>query len=46
LPQRAVEALGIHRKRQLEEPHKVGANRQDFGLAFEPSKGTLWTPRT
>jgi integrase len=40
LPQRAVEALRIHRKRQLEEPHKVGANWQDYGLVFTSSKGT------
>jgi integrase len=41
LPQRAVEALRIHRKRQLEEPHKgVGANWQDYGLVFASSKGT------
>jgi integrase len=40
LPQEAVEALRIHRKRQLEEPHKVGANWQDYGLVFASSKGT------
>jgi integrase len=41
LPQRAVEALRIHRKRQLEEPHKVvSATWQDYGLVFASSKGT------
>jgi hypothetical protein len=46
LPQRAVEAFTIHRKRQLEEPHKVSANWQDYGLVFASSKGTPSTPRT
>jgi integrase len=40
LPQKAVEALRIHPKRQLEEPHKVSANWQDYGLVFTSSKGT------
>jgi integrase len=40
LPQKAVEALRIHRKHQLEEPHKVSANWQDYGLVFASSKGT------
>ena len=40
MPQKAVEALRIHRKRQLEEPHKVGANWQDHGPVFAFSKGT------
>jgi hypothetical protein len=40
LPQKAAEALRIHRKRQLEEPHKVSANGQDYGPVFASSRGT------
>jgi len=40
LPQRALEALRSHRKRQLEEQLKVGATRQDDDLIFASSKGT------
>jgi integrase len=40
LPQKAEEALRIHRKHQLEEPHKVSANWQDYGLVFASSKVT------
>jgi integrase len=41
LPQKAVEALRIHRKHpELEEPHKVSAYWQDYSLLFASSKGT------
>jgi hypothetical protein len=41
LPQRAVEALRSHRKRQLEEQLRAGADWQDNRLVFTTSKGTL-----
>jgi integrase len=40
LPQRAVEALRSHRKRQLEEQLKAGGKWQENGLVFASSKGT------
>ena len=40
LPQRALEALRGHRKRQLEEQLKDGEKWQDNGLVFASSKGT------
>jgi integrase len=40
LPQRALEALRSHRKRQLEGRVKAGANWQENGLVFASSKGT------
>lgn len=40
MSQRAVEVRRIHRKVQLEESHKVGANWQDYDLVFASSKGT------
>jgi integrase len=39
LPQRAVEALRIHRKRQLEEQLRA-ADYEDSGLVFATGKGT------
>lgn len=39
LPQRAVEALRSHRKRQLEEKLKAGAGWQDNGLVFTSKYG-------
>jgi integrase len=45
LPQRAVEALRSHRKRQVEEQLRAGSNWQDNGLVFASSKGTPWTLR-
>jgi integrase len=41
LPQRAVEALRSHRKRQLEEQLRVGSSWQDNGLVFPTTIGTL-----
>jgi integrase len=40
LPQRAVEALRSHRKRQMEEQLRAGFNWQDYGLVFASGKGT------
>jgi integrase len=40
LPQRAVEALRSHRKRQIEEQLRAGSNWQDYGLVFASGKGT------
>src|SRR5918995_683705 len=40
LPQRAVEALRSHRKRQLEEQLRAGAKWHDNGLVFTTGKGT------
>jgi len=40
LPQRAVEALRSHRKRQVEEQLRVGSNWQDNGLVFATIVGT------
>jgi integrase len=40
LPQRAVEALRSHRKRQMEEQLTAGSNWQDYGLVFPSNKGT------
>jgi len=40
LPQRAVEALKSHRKRQLEEQLRVGVNWHENGLVFASCKGT------
>src|ERR671920_1278969 len=40
LPQRAVEALKSHRKRQLEEQLRAGGKWQDNGLVFASRKGT------
>jgi integrase len=40
LPQRAVEALRSHRKRQMEEQLKAGSEWQDYGLVFASGKGT------
>jgi integrase len=40
LPQKAVEALWSHRKRQIEEQLRGGAKWQDHGLVFASSKGT------
>jgi integrase len=40
LPQRAVEALRSHRKRQMEEQLRVGSEWQDYGLVFATGKGT------
>ena len=40
LPQRAVEALRSHRKRQMEEQLRVGSSWQDNGLVFATGKGT------
>ncbi len=40
LPQRAVEALKSHRKRQAEEQLKAGEKWQDNGLVFASRKGT------
>jgi len=40
LPQRALEALRIHRKRQLEEQLRAGGKWQDYGLVFASRKGT------
>jgi integrase len=39
LPQRAVEALSAHRKRQMEEL-RAGSEWQDYGLVFASGKGT------
>jgi integrase len=40
LPQRAVEALRSHRKRQIEEQLRAGAEWHDNGLVFATGKGT------
>jgi integrase len=40
LPQRAVEALRSHRKRQAEEQLRAGSKWQDNGLVFATGKGT------
>lgn len=40
LPERAIEALRIHRKRQLEEKLRAGPNWQENGLVFTTIKGT------
>jgi integrase len=40
LPQRAVEALRSHRRRQAEEQLRAGSNWQDNGLVFATGKGT------
>jgi integrase len=40
LPQRAVESLRSHRKRQMEEQLGVGSKWQDYGLVFASGKGT------
>lgn len=40
LPQRAVEALRSHRKRQLEEKLVAGGSYEDSGLVFATAKGT------
>jgi integrase len=40
LPQRAVEALRSHRKRQVEEQLRVGARWADNGLVFVTMIGT------
>jgi integrase len=41
LPQRALEALRSHRKRQMEETQlRAGSEWQDYGLVFTTSKGT------
>jgi integrase len=40
LPQRAVDALRSHRKRQLEEQLRAGSNWQESGLVFTTTKGT------
>jgi integrase len=40
LPQRAVEALRSHRKRQMEEQLRAGSKWQDNGLVFATGKGT------
>ena len=40
LPQRVVEALRIHRKRQLEETVRAGAGWQDNGLVFATKHGS------
>jgi integrase len=40
LPQRALEALRIHRKRQIEEQLRAGAKWQENDLVFASYKGT------
>jgi integrase len=40
LPQRALESLRIHRKRQAEERLRAGANWRDMGLVFASEIGT------
>jgi integrase len=40
LPQRAVEALRSHRKKQMEEQLRAGSEWQDYGLVFASGKGT------
>ena len=40
MPQRAVEALRSHRKRQMEEQLGVGSSWQDNGLVFPTTIGT------
>jgi integrase len=40
LPQRAVEALRSHRKRQMEERLRAGSEWQDEGLLFASNKDT------
>ncbi len=40
LPQRAVDALRSHRKRQAEEQLRTGAKWRDNGLVFATGKGT------
>jgi integrase len=40
LPQRALEALSTHRKRQLEQQLKAGAKWQDYDLVFTTTIGT------
>jgi len=40
LPQRAVEALRSHRKKQMEEQLRAGSEWQDHGLVFASGKGT------
>jgi integrase len=46
LPQRAVEALRSHRKRQLEEKLKAGGAYQDNALVFATTLGTPLNPET
>ncbi len=46
MPQRAVEALRSHRKRQLEEKLKAGGAYQDNALVFATSLGTPFGPET
>jgi integrase len=45
LAQRAVEALRTHRKRQIEEQLRAGAEWRDNGLVFPGEKGQPLTPR-
>jgi integrase len=40
LPQKAVEALRSHRKRQVEEQLRAGSNWQDYEIVFASGKGT------
>jgi integrase len=40
LPQRVLEALRIHRKRQVEQQLKTGEKWEENGLVFASSKGT------
>ncbi len=40
LPQRTLESLRSHRKRQLEERVRAGSNWQENGLVFASGKGT------
>ena len=46
LPQRTIEAIRSHRKRQLEETLKAGGAYQDNALVFATSLGTPFGPET
>jgi len=46
LPQRTVEALRSHRKRQLEDQLRAGVQWADYGLVFATSKGTPYDYQT
>ena len=46
LPQRAVEALRSHRKRQAEEQLRAGAQWADNGLVFATGRGTPYDYQT